>query len=470
MRLINFKAGSVHGYLNFDLNFKDDITFLIGINGTGKTSVLKLILGLISPSYKYLNQIEFNYAELTFGNDINLPSAIIQANKKDPNIVEITLFLIPDTYYEEGQANLDSKEKEITTFSGSLIRTDFKIIDNEHSPEEIREKNQLLQNQFENQIIYKEIAKLASPLFLGLDRRIYEGSKIDRRALVNRARYNRHTNFPANEHLNMSLWDLQAIIYDYHRVIGARQSKYNEQFKNQILEKSFDFAEASEFNLKSDYKELLQKKIQILQAIEKLSVNSLVDKINTFFDKMVEVMRDVQNRDINTPENDKSTMNSVQKWFMNQPQLKRIDEIISYSLTYQKQIEKLHEPINRLKSIIDKFFSEGNKELLITPEGELIINLVRIGKPTSCYELSSGEKQILTMIGHLVFYDENFEKEPGIFIIDEPELSLHLAWQEIFVKSIQEASPKTQFILATHSPSILSDYSEANCEDLAKIN
>jgi len=52
------------------------------------------------------------------------------------------------------------------------------------------------------------------------------------------------------------------------------------------------------------------------------------------------------------------------------------------------------------------------------------------------------------MIAHLIF--EEAQKSSGIFIIDEPELSLHIAWQEIFVHSIMQASPNTQFILATN--------------------
>ena len=74
------------------------------------------------------------------------------------------------------------------------------------------------------------------------------------------------------------------------------------------------------------------------------------------------------------------------------------------------------------------------------------------------------------MLGHLIFFEERFKSDTGIFIIDEPEVSLHLAWQEIFVNSILESSPKTQFILATHSPAILSDFEEDLCEDLAKLN
>ena len=94
---------------------------------------------------------------------------------------------------------------------------------------------------------------------------------------------------------------------------------------------------------------------------------------------------------------------------------------------------------------------------------------IKIGeKEANIFELSSGEKQILIMIAHLIFYEA--QKQSGIFIIDEPELSLHLAWQEIFVSSILQASPNTQFILATHSPAIIANIeNEKNCQDLTRI-
>jgi predicted ATP-binding protein involved in virulence len=51
--------------------------------------------------------------------------------------------------------------------------------------------------------------------------------------------------------------------------------------------------------------------------------------------------------------------------------------------------------------------------------------------------------------------------------VDEPELSLHIKWQELFVTAVQEASPKLQLILATHSPSIILDRVD-KCVDLSK--
>jgi predicted ATPase len=78
------------------------------------------------------------------------------------------------------------------------------------------------------------------------------------------------------------------------------------------------------------------------------------------------------------------------------------------------------------------------------------------------------EIQLIVIITHLVFCEQN--DEPTVFVIDEPELSLHISWQEKFVKAITEASPSTQFILATHSPAIISKLEyEKSCVYLKNV-
>ena len=113
--------------------------------------------------------------------------------------------------------------------------------------------------------------------------------------------------------------------------------------------------------------------------------------------------------------------------------------------------------------------ANGNEKLVVALFEVPSILKLKNNKEANVFELSSGEKQIIIMIAHLIFEED--QKPSGVFIIDEPELSLHIAWQEIFVDSITEASPKTQFILATHSPSIISKVKrEQFCQDLNKLN
>ncbi|WP_428978022.1 AAA family ATPase [Lichenibacterium ramalinae] len=51
MRIVSFVSHRLNGYLDFDLNFHEDLSFLIGINGSGKTSVLKAIVGCLGPDF-----------------------------------------------------------------------------------------------------------------------------------------------------------------------------------------------------------------------------------------------------------------------------------------------------------------------------------------------------------------------------------------------------------------------------------
>jgi recombinational DNA repair ATPase RecF len=46
MQILRFRATNIHGYLSFDVRFDTKLTFLTGINGSGKTSVIQLIVAL----------------------------------------------------------------------------------------------------------------------------------------------------------------------------------------------------------------------------------------------------------------------------------------------------------------------------------------------------------------------------------------------------------------------------------------
>ena len=69
--------------------------------------------------------------------------------------------------------------------------------------------------------------------------------------------------------------------------------------------------------------------------------------------------------------------------------------------------------------------------------------------------LSSGEQHELVILYELLFRTS----ENSLILIDEPELSQHVAWQEKFVNDLEEMAEISHFraILATHSPEIIAD-------------
>ena len=75
------------------------------------------------------------------------------------------------------------------------------------------------------------------------------------------------------------------------------------------------------------------------------------------------------------------------------------------------------------------------------------------GNKISLNSLSSGEQHQLVLIFELLF-----ETETGdLVLIDEPELSLHVAWQRKFVDDLLKIIEANPFdaILATHSPVLI---------------
>ena len=130
--------------------------------------------------------------------------------------------------------------------------------------------------------------------------------------------------------------------------------------------------------------------------------------------------------------------NLVLNWAINAPQFSRITTIVSYVEEFIKRSREVNEPIDRFLRIVNGFLHDGNKDLCFDETGTLSVS-IRRSEPIPVTSLSSGESQIVVIITHLSY--NPMAKQANVFIVDEPELSLHVRWQELFVKSITEASP-----------------------------
>ena len=67
--------------------------------------------------------------------------------------------------------------------------------------------------------------------------------------------------------------------------------------------------------------------------------------------------------------------------------------------------------------------------------------------------LSSGEQNQLVM-----YYDLIFFTDPGtLVLVDEPEISLHIVWQRLYLEYIKKITNITgsNFMIATHSPQLI---------------
>ncbi|SAY51880.1 AAA family ATPase [Neisseria weaveri] len=81
------------------------------------------------------------------------------------------------------------------------------------------------------------------------------------------------------------------------------------------------------------------------------------------------------------------------------------------------------------------------------------INNQRKTESISLDELSSGEQHLILLIGELIF---NINSDT-LVLIDEPEISLHPAWQEEFINILRKIQGINSFsvVIATHAPALI---------------
>jgi energy-coupling factor transporter ATP-binding protein EcfA2 len=122
-------------------------------------------------------------------------------------------------------------------------------------------------------------------------------------------------------------------------------------------------------------------------------------------------------------------------------------------------------PIRKLIEIVNKYLSHKSLEFN-SNTFELAVRRTDIdnSREVPLYGLSSGEKQIVSLFSHIFLsgYRNYF------VVIDEPELSISVAWQKRFLQDLKDTGRCSGLIAVTHSPFIfdnsLVDYAHSISE------
>ena len=125
---------------------------------------------------------------------------------------------------------------------------------------------------------------------------------------------------------------------------------------------------------------------------------------------------------------------------------------------YAKDTKQKLDVFDDLYTKIDAFMNIANsrlryKQMNVGVDGLKVVSWT--GSVLDLDALSSGEQHEIVILYELLFRTSN----DSLILIDEPELSLHVAWQEQFVNDLEKMAEISQFktILATHSPEIIAD-------------
>jgi len=126
----------------------------------------------------------------------------------------------------------------------------------------------------------------------------------------------------------------------------------------------------------------------------------------------------------------------------------------------EEKLKPLVDVLTRIE-MLEKFANDRllNKVLEVNDDEGLVVKRKSDGEVIDLDSLSSGEQhEIILLVGML------FNVPSGsIVLIDEPEISLHVAWQLDFIPMVAKIADLIDFvfIVATHSPQIINGEMES---------
>lgn len=431
MKIKNIKVKKLFGYLNKDISFYDDMTLLVGINGAGKTSLLNLINWMLTPSINNLCATNFEKVTLTIDLKGKEYKLICSNNKKEFKYEIITT---EENYHP-------------------LIVNIKHNYNNNNNLDEVVELYSNLGPDEQEVLTWQFIQELPKPTIIGLDRSLYTETSNSIYIDDSKIR-NKNSNKLNLIHKSPTIRVKELLNREY-RVNKNKILNLTNNLKNQIMLSAFE-AGVDENSLGSDknYKIHLNQisvtKKRVKDYFENFEKNSFDSSQLLIIDKYFENLESV------TKKYEKSSDPVTRILYnLNANQFSKTIKLLKEFEKFEKESNIALNKINTFLETINLFFKDSNKILVFKEETSEIFfhttdyegNLIT--KFNDIKFLSSGEEQILVLFAYIAFS----EVKNKIFIIDEPELSLHLRWQENFISQLEKVLDiNNQIILATHSP------------------
>jgi len=450
MKVTRLEAEKVYSHFPIRVEFLPDLTFLTGLNGSGKTSALRLLMGLLTPSLDELASIPFESATVTVHEN---DSEVVLRAERTPDTLCLTTSKLHDKLV--------------------LSAAEVQLVMQAWSREEPRSP---VHERVAQHVVFRSIAEMSTPMFLGIDRRQSFGATASDDTGVLRRReleLRRMMVGPGDLRrlVPASLLDVNYLVTSTLHEIRGTQEQLDSKLRSQILLGAFKYEPISFMSLgQKPSRAALESFRRRREAVEraaaglKLPVEELQVALSQFFERMNQVVEALEKTQL-TPQKkqrggpkQKGGVEAVQplaEWLINKAQTDRVFNHIKLLEEYDAQRAAIHEPISRFLSLVNSFLVQTKKRVEIGESGTLVVRLEGTEGALPVYALSSGERQLLVILAHLSL--NKSLAGSGIFIVDEPELSLHISWQERFVNAICEANPSVQLIMATHSPAILMD-------------
>lgn len=434
-----FEINNLFNQFNVRLPLDEKVNIFLGENGMGKTTILNCLYYVLSGNIEKLNNIIFDAISLTFidGEKISINHNDISSYVED--------YIYDNSPYRRRRVRFES------LFSIKELENINKLIGEGYNEDELKK------------YYFKVSDTFGMPPTMA--RRELE------RYILQRYRKNNTTKADFNNVIEFKKKveekiDEEILYFPTYRRIEEDMSNLGIDIeKDRVKSRLIQFGMTD-----------VEKNIEtLLQTIKSVAI--------TGFAKMTGVLlKQYLNGELSDFENYKIEQNKLIIALarigdqIEERDKQRIIELVDNSDIYNRENRYL---LNLIKNLIDSYerqnmydgrvktfcsicnnYLNGKKYIYDETNVELGIYKDKAKKPIGIQNLSSGEKQIISVFSKL--YIENIEK--CIILFDEPELSLSIKWQNMFLPDVVNSGKCSTLIAVTHSPFIFDN----EFDDLAK--
>ncbi|MBL7920051.1 MAG: ATP-binding protein [Bacteroidia bacterium] len=453
----NITIEGLFGEHTLNIPIKDNKLLLVAENGSGKTTIVNIIYFFLSK--QWIKLLRYNFSKIT----ATIDGEKISLNKEDIDLFrsdKIQKFLM------RYPSNLREKLFDffLTADPIELFRTPQKMelaADKLNIPMSIffelstrinREQFNLFSNISEKNLQTNKIID-AQILYLPTYRRIEQDLK---------------NIFP----------DLESDIDKYRR--RKRINKTSDETSYvELVEFGMEYVEVKINNRLNELKENLNNKLKndltgtyLKDVINKRYTKISTTETDTFDEKVLSSILNIIDEDVLSKAEKEKLITFVgeikQVRGLKKDENKMIAFFIYRLINIYNEQKKEEQDIVEFVNICNQYSSNKefiydniNFQLYISPK---VHGEIRHKERIELKDLSSGEKQIVSLFSHLYL-----SKQRYFVIIDEPELSLSVPWQQRFLSDVNSNQYCDGIIAVTHSPFIFENELEEYSHTLSEF-
>lgn len=419
MELRKLIISGLFGHFNHTVRFKDgNITIITAPNGYGKTVCLKVIDAIFNRKLSFLCDLQFQSIELHTSNGV---LSIEKNLEESPNTISLghSDIELPHEYQRDYELS-KLKNKSIHGIDAHIPFL-HRIGPREwedHRTEEIYTFDEIVEN-FSEYLPDDFTSKNYPEWYIKFSDELNAHFIQDQRLIQRKTFSDRHRRKSFIDTIEKYAYELSELISQSRLKSSHVSQQLDTSFPERLLRKDEGFVAMAAEELKIVLKNLQEKRAELsgfnlLSSAQHLPALNVLDEIKAEDTKVLTLyVQDTK------------------------------EKLSSYDDIYQK-IELFSRILNSKRLSFKKIKIDSEKGFHFVTEKD---------RPLKLTQLSSGEQHQVVLLYELIFKT----KRNILVLIDEPEISLHVAWQKEFLKDLKDiiAIQDMPVVIATHSPQII---------------